>query len=51
MIVQHDKGSAQQVSGPKYLMSAYQTKDRTSAPDKKNQHCYIRQSRSSKGSC
>ena len=35
MIVQHDIGSAQQVNGPKYLMFAHQTKDRTSFPDKK----------------
>ena len=35
MIVQHDIGSAQQVNSPKYLVSAHQTKDRTSAPDEK----------------
>ena len=35
MIDQHDIGSAQQVSGPKYSFCAHQTKDRTSAPDKK----------------
>ena len=35
MIVQHDKGSAQQVNSPKYLICAHQTKDRTNAPDKK----------------
>ena len=35
MIVEHDIGSAQQVSCPKYLNSAHRTKDRTSAPDKK----------------
>ena len=28
MIVQHDIGSAQQVSSPKYLISAHQTKER-----------------------
>ena len=51
MIVQHDIGSAQQVNSPKYLIRVHQTKDRTSAPDKKNEHCYIRQCRSSKISC
>ena len=51
MIVQHDIRSAQQVNSPKYLISPHQTKDRTSALDKKNQHCYIRQCRSSKISC
>ena len=35
MIVQHDIGSAQQVNSPKYLICAHQTKDRTSALDKK----------------
>ena len=35
MIVQHDIGSAQQVNSPKYLISAQQTKDWTSDPDKK----------------
>ena len=35
MIVQNDIGSAQQVSSPKYLFCAHQTKDSTSAPDKK----------------
>ena len=34
-IVQADIGSAQQVSSPKYLICAHQTKGRTSAPDKK----------------
>ena len=34
-IVQLDIGSAQQVNSPKYLICAQQTKDRTSAPDKK----------------
>ena len=36
MIVQHDIGSAQQVNSRKYLISAHQTKDSTSAPGKKN---------------
>ena len=49
MIVQHDIRSAQQVNSPKYLICAHQTEDRTNAP--KKQHCYIRQSRSSKISC
>ena len=35
MFVQHDIGSAQQVNRPKYLISAHQTEDRTSALDKK----------------
>ena len=35
MIVQHDIRSAQQVNSPKYLISAHQTKDRTSVPDNK----------------
>ena len=37
MIVQHDIGSTQQVNSnsPNYLISAHQTKDSTSAPDKK----------------
>ena len=35
MIVKHDIGSAQQVNSPQYLISAYQTKNRTTAPDKK----------------
>ena len=35
MILQHDKGSAQPVKSPKDLFCAHQTKDRTSAPDKK----------------
>ena len=35
MIVQADIGSAQQVSRPKYLIFAHQTKNRTSAPDEK----------------
>ena len=34
MIVQHDRGSAQQVNSPKYLYCAHQTKDRTNAPNK-----------------
>ena len=48
MIVQHDIGSAQQVNSPNFLICTHQTKDRTSAPDKKNKHCYIWQSQSSK---
>ena len=51
MVAQQDKRSAQQVNSPKYLNSAHQTKNRTNAPDKKNQHGYTRQSRSSKVSC
>ena len=51
MIAQQDKGSAQQVNSPKYLISAHQANNRTNAPDKKNQHGYNRQSRSSKASC
>ena len=35
-IVQQDRGSAQQVIGPKYLICSHETKDRTNAPDKKN---------------
>ena len=35
MIVQHDIGSAQQFNSPKYLISAHQTKDRATVPDKK----------------
>ena len=35
-IFQLDKGSAQQVNSPKYLICAHQTKDRTNAPNKKN---------------
>ena len=35
MIVQHNIGSAQQDKTPKYLTCAHQTKDSTSAPDKK----------------
>ena len=35
MILQHDIGSAQQVNSPKYYIFAHQTKNRTSAPDKK----------------
>ena len=35
MIVQHDIRSAQQVNSPKYLIFSHQTKNRTSAPDKK----------------
>ena len=41
IIVQHDIISAQQVNSPKHLICAHQTKNRTSAPDKKSQHCYI----------
>ena len=36
MIVQHDIRSAKQVNSLKYLISAHQTKDRTSAPDNKS---------------
>ena len=36
MIVQHDMGLAQQVNSAKYLISAHQTKVKTSAPDEKN---------------
>ena len=35
MIVQHDIETAQQVNSPKYVNCAHQTKDRTSALDKK----------------
>ena len=35
MIFQQDKGSAQQVNSPKFLICAHQTKDRTNAPNKK----------------
>ena len=35
MIVQHDTGLAQQGIGPKYLLCAHQTKDRTKGPNKK----------------
>ena len=41
MIVQHDVGSAQQVSSPKYLNCAHQTKDNTSATDKKINNAII----------
>ena len=33
MTVHYDMGSAQQVNSPKYLISAHQTKDGTTAPD------------------
>ena len=35
VLVRHDTGSTQQVNSHKYLFSADQTKERTSAPDKK----------------
>ena len=35
MLVQADIGSAQQVSSPKFMISAHQTKRRIGAPDKK----------------
>ena len=35
MVVQHDIGSAQRVNSPKNSICDHQTKDRTSAPDKK----------------
>ena len=35
MLVQHDKGSAQQVNSPKYLICAHQTQLRTATHDKK----------------
>ena len=35
MVVQHDRGSAQQVNSPKFLICAQKTKDRTNAPNKK----------------
>ena len=35
MVLHHDIESAQQVQKPKYLICSQQTKDRTSAPDKK----------------
>ena len=35
MIVQHDIRSAQQANSPKYINCSHQTKDRTSAPDRK----------------
>ena len=34
-LVQHDKGSAEEVKSPKYLISAHQTKDRIVTPKKK----------------
>ena len=34
MIVQADMGSAQQVSSPKQVICAHQTKDRIDTPDK-----------------
>ena len=33
MVVQHDIASAQQVSAPKFLICAYQTKDRRDSPN------------------
>ena len=36
LLVQHDKGSAEQVNSPKCLISAHQTKDRTLTPNKNN---------------
>ena len=36
MIIQHDIGSAQQVNGPKHLIHAHQTKDRTDTPKNNN---------------
>ena len=35
VIVQHDIGSVQQVNSPKYLISAHQTKNRTTSPGRK----------------
>ena len=40
MTFQHDIGSAEQVNSLKYLISAHQTKDRASAPDKKSTLLY-----------
>ena len=36
LLVQHDIESAQQVSSPKYMISAHQTKDRILTPNKNN---------------
>ena len=36
LLVQHDIGSAQQMNHPKCLISAHQTKERTTTPSKKN---------------
>ena len=36
LLVQHDIGSAQNVSSPKYMICAHQTSLRTTTPDKKN---------------
>ena len=33
LLVQHDIGSAQQVNSPKYMISAHQTRLRTTIPD------------------
>ena len=35
LLVQHDKGSAQQVNSPKYFICAHQTQLRTVTPNKR----------------
>ena len=41
MIVQKDTGSAQQVSGPLYLICAHQTQNRINVPDKNSKIAVI----------